>query len=62
MVLVTSYTHLRKRDLHQSYRPFVSLRAVGLSLELGWKLARDRGITAVSSQDLAKFLFSGTFV
>lgn len=54
MVLVTSYTHLRKRDLHQSYRPFVPLRAVGLSLELGWKLARDKGITAVSSQDLGK--------
>lgn len=59
MVLVTRYTHLRKRDPPKPFKPFTPLRAVGLSVELGWKLARDRGLGAVTSAALGKVLVAG---
>ena len=59
MVLVTRYTHLRKRDPPKPFKVFTPLRAVGLSVELVWKLARDRGLGAVTSAALGKVVVAG---
>ena len=59
MVLVTSYAHLRKRGPVETFRPFAPLRAVGLSLELGWKKARDAGLGAVTAEDLRRVHVTG---
>ena len=45
MALLTSYRHLEKKKQGETdFLPFLPLRAVGLSVELGWKLLRDTGI------------------
>lgn len=59
MPLVTAYKHLQKKDQRNRFVTFTPLRAVGLSLELGWKLARDRGLSAVTAGDLRQVHVSG---
>jgi len=59
MVLVTRYTHLQKRNPGESFLTFAPLRAVGLSVEAGWKLARDKGGCTVTSEELGQVAVSG---
>ena len=49
MPLVTRYTHLEKQNFGEAaFQKFSALRAVGLAVELGWKLTRDRGCFSAS--------------
>ena len=52
MAQITSYKDLQKFDTQRAFATFTPLRAVGLSLEHGWKLARDRGLASLAVQDL----------
>ena len=61
MVLVTSYSHLQKQDPKtEAFRAFTALRAVGLSLERAWKLSRDKGLGAVTAEDVKVVEVAGT--
>ena len=51
MPLVTRYTFLEKQNFGEAaFQKFSALRAVGLAVELGWKLTRDKG--SLSARDL----------
>ena len=55
MLHVSCYSHLEKKDKGQAaFRRFYALRAVGLAVELGWQLTRDKGWGLVGSADLCK--------
>ena len=59
MFLVTCYKHLEKKDKGAlTFRSFFALRAVGLAVELGWKLTRDKG-GLVASADLRRVEVGG---
>ena len=61
MVLVTSYSHLQKQDPKtEAFRTFTALRAAGLSLERAWKLSRDKGLGAVTAEDVKLVEVVGT--
>ena len=54
MVLVTSYNCLQKPGRQgAANKAFAPLRAVGLSLELAWKVSRDKGFGAVVAADVS---------
>ena len=60
MVIVSCYSHLRKRDLGgKAFRVFTPLRAVGLSVEEGWKLSKTLGLASVTAEHLAQVRISG---
>ena len=58
MALVTCYTHLEKKNFGENFfSPFTPLRAVGLAVELGWKLTRDKGCCCAA--DLGRVQVAG---
>ena len=59
MSLVTSYQALRKKNLNGRFLLFQPLRAVGLALETGWKLSRDKGSAAVCETDVGQVSVTG---
>ena len=60
MPLVTSYQHLQKRSLGEAaFFQFVPLRAVGLSVELCWKLSRDKGFGSLGASQLRQVEVGG---
>ena len=53
MPLVTCYRHLEKKNFGETdFQKFCPLRAVGLAVELGWKLSRERGFGNLGATDL----------
>ena len=59
MVLLTAYNRLKKQEPDGTYRGFTPLRAVGLGLELAWKLCRDRGFGSATPADIRQIRVSG---
>ena len=59
MLLVSCYSQLRKRDPLQSFRAFAPLRAVGLSVEKGWKLSKTLGPASITTEHVAQVRISG---
>ena len=59
MVLVTSYRYLQKPGRNGAFKTFTPLRAVGLSLEQGWKASRDKGLGSVTTKDFCVVKLSG---
>lgn len=60
MPLVTSYTHLRRQDEKGRFLAFQPLRAVGLAVEQGHKLAKRSGLGALTTGDVSQVKVSGT--
>ena len=59
MVLVTAYRHLQKPGRQGDFRTFHPLRVVGLSVERGWKASRDKGLGAVTAEDVSQVSVTG---
>ena len=59
MVLLTSYRDLQKVGRSGTFLNFTPLRAAGLSLEQGFKAARDKGLGAVTLDDLNQVRVAG---
>ena len=59
MVLVTAYRNLQSRGRHGDLQTFHPLRAVGLSVERGWKASRDKGLGAVTEGDVNQVTVAG---
>ena len=60
MPLLTRYSHLKKKEPAGGFRLFEPLRAVGLALEKGLKLARAKGLGQVSASDLETVAVGGS--
>jgi hypothetical protein len=58
MALVTVYKHVWKPGRDGTLKPFTPVRAVGLSLEEGWKTFRSKG-SSTSVEDLQRVRLSG---
>ena len=57
-----AYSCVTKFDLDTcEFKPFHPLRAVGLAYELGHKLALEKGVLALTWEDLRSVSVSGTF-
>ena len=60
MAVVTVYEHVQKPGREGGFKLFTPLRAVGLSLEEGWKASRNKGLNSVSIEDLQRVRLSGS--
>ena len=59
MPLLTRYSHLKKKNEKGKFVPFHAVRVVGMAVEKGHKVARDRGLGSVKEADLGKVLVAG---